>query len=317
MRYAAVLVVLITLMACSLAFGQGSGYIAPQEETPAGQVMSAGAPETEQPAEPVAKGPIYNAPDYRDVESVTKDAMAGKYALAGHKHPQYITRSEARRHRITSHRHSRPVRTRTATRTVPAASKPPIVNVRVVVPPPLSGATAATAAITPAPAATTGGERGFEMPWYCILLIVVAGLTAIAGIASWFIRNGQEASENLANGRIPARRVGMAARNAPAPIGPTTGNGGVLHYDSRGRVVGWERWEYPANPGVQMVAAGTPAVIINAPGQAAQVVVLPQPAQPPHAKPQPTLPAPNANLGAAAAQPAAQPKADPIDPDAV
>ena len=142
---------------------------------------------------------------------------------------------------------------------------------------------------------------------------IIAAVAITIGLVSYFIRAGEENSANQANGRIRPRRDALDAPDAPAPIGPTSGKGGAYHYDNRGRLVGWERWQYPAPVQVQNIPAGVPAVVLLNPGQTAQVAVLPTQQQQPvaivpaHFPPvaQPGQPAVPINPAAAAAAGAA------------
>ena len=298
MRWRIALVVLFTLLATPLAFCQGSGYLAPQGEQQVGTATSVSGPAETAPVPPAAptatvtptpRAQIEPYPGRDEVERHVMAARSEKPARDGHDGRPGRNGRNGR-----DGKDGKDGRDGRDGRDAPVAQ--PNTN------------------ITPAPTATAGGERETGMPWYWILLIVVGGLSAIVGIASWLVRNGQEHSENLATGRIPGRRMGMAAPNAPAPLGPTTGDGGALHYDSRGRVVGWERWQYPAQGAVQMVPAGTPAMIVTYPGQPANLVVLPQPVQPaPHANQPPLIPA---GQPTPTQQPAAPPAGELPNPEA-
>lgn len=56
------------------------------------------------------------------------------------------------------------------------------------------------------------------------------------------------AEEGRVAQRTQHRRLEMHAPNAPAPEGTSKGHGGMRHYDERNRLIGWEEWEYPAEP---------------------------------------------------------------------
>ena len=142
------------------------------------------------------------------------------------------------------------------------------------------------------------------MPWYCILLITVAGLATIAGVTiglvSMFMRNGAIFAANAAASRIATQRAGTGEANPPAPAGPSQGAQTQTAYDHAGRVIFTRRDEWPVRTQVQQVGQGVNAVMAVDVNGGVHLLPVPQPpvqpAQPAAPVAQPgQLAAPNAN----------------------
>lgn len=102
---------------------------------------------------------------------------------------------------------------------------------------------------------TLEGKGGKKMTAVWVIGGVIAALVAAIMIGMWcgFFRpqNGSARSARP----IRETREAMSAPTPPAPTGNSRGQGGAIHYDDAGRVIGWERWEFPAHP-VQGTSAG-------------------------------------------------------------
>ena len=115
--------------------------------------------------------------------------------------------------------------------------------------------------------------------WEIFLFIVAiaAVLGCTFAIVSGLRANQRENAELGANNRIAPRRVALGVNDPPAYAGPARGKGGALHFDGRGVLVGWEKWETPIpadQAAIQVIQQGSLAVVVTTPGQPTNVVDL-------------------------------------------